>query len=81
MITQCVFLACKKFCLGQYFLVNLKRTQNTLKLQRKMSSSSSSSNSRRLERKKTKKKFLSDAAIYMSRSVEETNLITKRFGR
>jgi hypothetical protein len=46
-----------------------------------MSSSSSSSNSRRLERKKTKKKFLSDAAIYMSRSVEETNLITKRFGR
>jgi hypothetical protein len=41
----------QKVCLGQYFLVNLKRTQNTLKLQRKMSSS----NSRRLERKKTKK--------------------------
>jgi hypothetical protein len=69
----------QKVCLGRYFLVNLKRTQNNLKLQRKMNSSSS--NSRRLERKKTKKKFLSDAAIYMSSSVEETNLITKRFGR
>jgi hypothetical protein len=47
-------LGLQKVCLGQCFLVNPERTQNTLKLQRKISSSSSS-NSRRLERKKTKK--------------------------